>query len=121
MATNLSLHQLKQVLDRGYSAHSLPHQVGNLIGALFSAAVFSYATQSLHEEPYRSGVIEQVTTDITETQWHVILLKSLASGFLVCQLRSPVFNLSCHILLNVSFGTMGLLTFTTGHPRNVLR
>ena len=57
--------------------------VGNLIGALFSTVMFSYMTQSLHEEPFRSGLISQVTDDIVLTQWHVIFLRAIACGFLV--------------------------------------
>lgn len=57
--------------------------IGNLVGTLFSSAVFSYATNALTEDPYKSGVIEQVTSDIVESPWHVILVKSIGCGFLV--------------------------------------
>ena len=59
--------------------------VGNLVGALVSAFFFSYLTTSLHEEPFRSGPIEQVTGDIVEAPWHVIFLKAIGCGFLVCR------------------------------------
>ena len=58
--------------------------VGNLIGTLFAAYFFSYLTESLHEEPYRSGLVAQVTSDVVEAAWHVIFLKAIACGFLVC-------------------------------------
>lgn len=57
--------------------------VANLIGALLSAFFFSYLTMSLHEEPYRSGLIAQVTRDVVEARWHVIFLKAIGCGFLV--------------------------------------
>lgn len=60
--------------------------VGNFIGALLSSTVFSYSTKVLHEEPYRSGVITQVTNDIVDAQWHVIFLKAVGCGFLVSSL-----------------------------------
>ena len=58
--------------------------VGNLVGALFSAFFFPYLTRALQEEPYRSGVVAQVTRDIVETPWHVIFVKAIGCGFLVC-------------------------------------
>lgn len=58
--------------------------VGNLVGTLISAFFFSYLTTSLHEEPFRSGPVEQVTGDIVEAPWHVIFLKAIGCGFLVC-------------------------------------
>ena len=59
--------------------------VGNLVGTLVSAFFFSYLTTSLHEEPFRSGPIKQVTGDIVEAPWHVIFLKAIGCGFLVCR------------------------------------
>ena len=59
--------------------------MGNLLGTLVSAFFFSYLTTSLHEEPFRSGPIEQVTRDIVEAPWHVIFLKAIGCGFLVCR------------------------------------
>ena len=65
--------------------------LGNLVGTLFSAFFFSYLTTSLHEEPFRSGPIEQVTGDIVEAPWHVIFLKAIGCGFLVrCSLYACV-------------------------------
>ena len=58
--------------------------VGNLTGTLFAAYFFSYLTESLHEEPYRPWLIAQVTSDVVEAAWHVIFLKAIACGFLVC-------------------------------------
>jgi len=57
---------------------------GNLIGALFFAAVFSYSTGALTEEPFKSGIIEQVNSDVIDAKWHVTFLKAMACGFLVC-------------------------------------
>lgn len=57
--------------------------VGNVLGALFAAYFFSYLTLSLHEEPYRSGLTAQVTSDVVEAAWHVIFLKAIACGFMV--------------------------------------
>lgn len=57
--------------------------IGDLGGALTFAYFFTYLTQSLAEEPFKSGVIELVTKDIVETEWHVIFLKAIPCGFLV--------------------------------------
>lgn len=57
--------------------------IGNLIGAVFGAVMFSYLTQALAEEPYRSGLIDQLIKDVIASQWHVIFLKAIACGHLV--------------------------------------
>ncbi|KAL8792165.1 MAG: hypothetical protein Q9195_005261 [Heterodermia aff. obscurata] len=57
--------------------------VGNLLGALSSSFFFSYLTNALAEEPYKSGVVMQVNSDIVESPWHVIFLKSIGCGYLV--------------------------------------
>ena len=57
--------------------------IGNLIGALFGSVMFSYLTQALAEEPFKSGLINHVNTDIVSSQWHVIFLKAIACGQLV--------------------------------------
>jgi len=57
--------------------------LGNLAGALIAAGLFSYATESLSEEPYRSFVIEQVESNIVQTDWHVIMIKAIGCGYLV--------------------------------------
>lgn len=57
--------------------------VGNFIGAFFWAAVQSYFTETLTEEPWRSRIIEQIDSDITNQHWHVIFLRSVGCGFLV--------------------------------------
>lgn len=57
--------------------------VGDLVGALIFAYLFTYLTQSLSEEPFRSGVIDLITTDIVDKPWHVIFLKAIPCGFLV--------------------------------------
>lgn len=56
---------------------------GNFLGALFMAGVLSYCTETFTEEPFRSGIVNQVTTDIVEAKWHVIFLKAIGCGFLV--------------------------------------
>lgn len=57
--------------------------VGNLKGALLAAAMFLYLTEFFSKEPYLPGLINQVTRDIVDSAWHVILLKAIACGFLV--------------------------------------
>ena len=58
--------------------------IGNLVGAVFSAFVFSFSTGVLAEEPYRSGIVAQITMNIVEAQWHIILIRAIGCGFLVC-------------------------------------
>ncbi len=41
--------------------------VGNVIGALFAAAMFSYLIESLSEEQYRSGLINQMKRDMVDS------------------------------------------------------
>lgn len=57
--------------------------IGNLVGAVFSSAVFSYATNELAEDPYKSGLIRQFTVDIIDSKWHIIFVKAIGCGFLV--------------------------------------
>lgn len=57
--------------------------LGNFVGALFFAFVFTYTTQAVSEEPYRSGIVGQVTSDIIDPAWHCIFLRALGCGFLV--------------------------------------
>ena len=54
-----------------------------MMGALFSLAVFSYATRALSEEPFRSVVIEQITTYTVDAAWYVIFLEAIECGFSV--------------------------------------
>lgn len=56
---------------------------GNFVGALIWAGLQSYLTEAITEEPWRSRIIEQVDSDITDQQWHVIFLRSIGCGFLV--------------------------------------
>ncbi|KAK5113635.1 hypothetical protein LTR62_003262 [Meristemomyces frigidus] len=56
---------------------------GNFLGALFWAVVQSYLTKTITEEPFRSSIIEQVDTNLTEQQWIVVFLRSIGCGFLV--------------------------------------
>jgi len=63
--------------------------IGNLVGALFMSGVFSYATGLFTEEPFKSGTVEQVTSDVVEAKWHVIFLKAMACGFLVWLHAAP--------------------------------
>lgn len=57
--------------------------VGNLVGALLFAYFFTYLTDALSEEPWRSGVVEQVTSDVLEHPWHVLFLRAIGCGYLV--------------------------------------
>ena len=56
---------------------------GNFLGALFSAFVFSYSTGVLTEEPYRSGIVAQITVNIVQQQWLIIFVRAIGCGFLV--------------------------------------
>ena len=42
--------------------------VGDLAGALIFAYFFTYLTESLAQEPFKSGVVELVVTDVVEPQ-----------------------------------------------------
>ncbi|KAI6867816.1 Formate/nitrite transporter [Hortaea werneckii] len=66
-----------------YFRSTLVALAGNLIGAIWFAGVQSYFTETLTEEPWRSRIIEQVDSDITDNKWHVIFLRALGCGFLV--------------------------------------
>jgi len=57
--------------------------LGNFVGALLWAGLQSYLTETLSEQPWRRSVIQQVDSDITDQQWHVIFLRSIGCGFLV--------------------------------------
>jgi len=57
--------------------------IGNLCGALIFAYFFTFITQTVAEEPYKSAVIEMVTEDIVDSDWHIIFLKAIPCGFLV--------------------------------------
>lgn len=59
--------------------------IGNLIGAALVAFFFSFATGTLTSEPYRSGVVNQITEDILNQPFYAILLRSIGCGFLVTQ------------------------------------
>lgn len=66
-----------------YISTAVASWVGDLVGALAFAYFFTYLTESLSEEPFRSGVVELITTDIVEKEWQVIFLKAIPCGFLV--------------------------------------
>ncbi|MCJ1238881.1 hypothetical protein MMC14_006873 [Varicellaria rhodocarpa] len=57
--------------------------LGNIVGALFSAFVFSYSTGVLTIEPYRSGIVEQITMNIVDAAWHIIFIRAIGCGFLI--------------------------------------
>lgn len=61
---------------------------GNLLGALFFAFVFAYAPEAVTEEPYRSGIISQVTTDIVNLAWYCISCGPSVADF-SSRLRCP--------------------------------
>ena len=64
---------------RGLSASWL----GNLVGALLTAALFTYCTESLSSEPFRSRVLERVSEEIIEPAWHVVFLRAIGCGYMV--------------------------------------
>ncbi|KAI7286970.1 Formate/nitrite transporter [Hortaea werneckii] len=66
-----------------YFRSTLVALAGNLVGAVWWAGLQSYFTETLTEEPWRSRIIEQVDSDITDNKWHVIFLRALGCGFLV--------------------------------------
>ncbi|KAK5094692.1 hypothetical protein LTR70_003918 [Exophiala xenobiotica] len=66
-----------------YVSRAAASWVGGLLGALVFAYFFTYLTQSLDEEPFRSGPVNMVTSDIVDKPWHVIFLKAIPCGFLV--------------------------------------
>ncbi|KAH0335476.1 Formate/nitrite transporter, partial [Aureobasidium melanogenum] len=57
--------------------------LGNLVGALLFAGVFTRLTEILSEDPFRSGTISMISQDIIESQWHIIFLRSILCGWLV--------------------------------------
>ena len=66
-----------------YASRGAASWLGGLAGALSFAYFFTYLTRSLSEDPFRSGPVEMVTTDIVDAPWHVIFLKAIPCGFLV--------------------------------------
>lgn len=64
-------------------SRSMTSWFGNLGGSVFFAYFFTYLTKSLSEEPFKSGVVEQVNSDIVEPAWLVVFLKAITCGFLV--------------------------------------
>ncbi|KAI6947397.1 Formate/nitrite transporter [Hortaea werneckii] len=66
-----------------YFRSTLVALAGNFVGAIWWAGMQSYFTETLTEEPWRSRIIEQVDSDITDNKWHVIFLRALGCGFLV--------------------------------------
>ena len=62
--------------------------IGNLVGAAFFAAVFTYFTEILAKDPFKSGAVEIIVEDIVEQKWHVIFLRAMLCGFLVCSARA---------------------------------
>jgi len=67
-----------------YVRGAISSWTGNLVGAVFFAGVFTYATETLGQDPFKSGTVEMVTHDIVEQHWHVIFLRGIVCGFLVC-------------------------------------
>jgi len=57
--------------------------VGNLLGALIFAGCFTYFTDILAKEPFKSGTIQLVTKEIVDQKWHVIFLRTIPCGWLV--------------------------------------
>ncbi|KAK4621973.1 putative formate transporter [Fulvia fulva] len=57
--------------------------VGNLLGALLFSALFTYSTQAISEDPWRSAIVTQITEDIVDLSWHIIFLRAFGCGWLV--------------------------------------
>lgn len=57
--------------------------LGNLIGSLIFAGLFTNLTGILSEDPFKSGTISMISEDIIESQWHIIFLRSILCGWLV--------------------------------------
>lgn len=66
-----------------YNLGTITSWVGNLVGAVFVAAVMSTFTGTLQQEPWRSGVISQVQEDIIDLPFYTILLRAIRCGWLV--------------------------------------
>jgi formate/nitrite transporter FocA (FNT family) len=57
--------------------------LGNLVGALIFSGLFTYLTEILSEDPFKSGTISMISEDIIEQQWHVIFIRAILCGWLV--------------------------------------
>ncbi|KAK4496472.1 hypothetical protein PRZ48_012452 [Zasmidium cellare] len=57
--------------------------VGNLLGTLFFSLMSTMATEAITQEPWRAAVVNQITEDIVEQQFHIILLRAIFCGWLV--------------------------------------
>jgi len=66
-----------------YLRATIASWVGNLLGALIFAGCFTYLTDVLAEEPFKSGTIQLVTKEIVDQKWHVIFLRAIPCGWLV--------------------------------------
>lgn len=66
-----------------YASRAATSWLGDLAGSLFFAYFFTYHTRLLSDEPFETGVVEMITTDIVDLEWHVIFLRAIPCGFLV--------------------------------------
>lgn len=57
--------------------------LGDFLGALIVAGLFSVVTGTLTEEPYRSGILSEVRRELVEPAWGLVFLKAIACGWLV--------------------------------------
>ncbi|KAI9679718.1 MAG: hypothetical protein M1822_007324 [Bathelium mastoideum] len=57
--------------------------LGNLIGGLLFSIFFTFFSEGLAQEPWRSGVVSQVKEDIQEQWWYIIFLRATGCGYLV--------------------------------------
>lgn len=57
--------------------------IGNLLGSLIFAGLFTRLTNVISDEPFKSGTIDLITKDIIEQKWHIIFLRSIMCGWLV--------------------------------------
>lgn len=57
--------------------------VGNFIGSLIVAGLFSVVSGTLTQEPHRTGMLMQIQEQIVDEHWTMIFLKAIACGWLV--------------------------------------
>lgn len=65
-----------------YLRGALTSWTGNLLGALLFSAMFTNATEALEKNPWHSAIVQQITEDIVDLQWHVIFLRAIGCGWL---------------------------------------
>ena len=66
-----------------YLRSGIASWLGNLLGSLLFSSLFTHLTEILSEDPFKSGTISMIQTDIIDSQWHIIFLRSILCGWLV--------------------------------------